>query len=40
VFKDINAMTATKNFNPKEDQKTYKKSSSKSMFIEDKFYYI
>ena len=36
-FSDINVTIATKNFNQKEDQKTYKKSSLKSIFIVDKF---
>ncbi len=36
VFKDINVMIVIRNFNQKEDQIIYRKSSSKSMFIKDK----
>ena len=37
VFEDINAINVIENSAQKEDQKTYKKSSSKSTFIKDKY---
>ena len=36
-FKDINVMIAVKSLAQKEDQKIYKKLSSKSMYIRDKY---